>query len=153
LVFFDQKGPAAALLLLPPSRCHHNAPKTGLDTTSQLGLFWPAGQLIFGQFQFPRKAVPGMHIPQRKRKTAKAKGKSVSCAIAHTGLDYSVVNMGSAIFFSPNTHQQQHLATPLNAFRHTSSDAQNTTFCFSSSPAKLCRGTYANQLHSDVSWN
>ena len=48
--------------------------------------------------------MPGVHIPRRKRKTAK--GKSVSCAI-HTGLDYSVVNMGSAIFFPPNTHQQQ----------------------------------------------
>ena len=85
-----------------------------------------SGQLIFGQF--PRKIVPGMHIPRRKRKTAK--GKSVSCAIAHTGLDYSIVNMGSAIFFSPNTHQQQHFATSFNAFRHTSSDAQNITLFF-----------------------
>jgi hypothetical protein len=81
-----------------------------------------------------------------------AKGKSVSCAIAHTGLDYSIVNMGSAICFSPNTHQQQHFATPFNAFRHTSSDAQNITLFFLRVP-NLCRGTYANQLHSDVSWN
>ena len=85
-----------------------------------------SGQLIFGQF--PRKIVPGMHIPRRKRKTAK--GKSVSCAIAHTGLDYSIVNMGSTIFFPPNTHQQQHFATSFNAFRHTSSDAQNITLFF-----------------------
>jgi hypothetical protein len=38
--------------------------------------------------------------------------------------------MGSAIFFSPNTHQQQHFAPPFNAFRHTSSDAQNITLFF-----------------------
>jgi hypothetical protein len=48
-----------------------------------------SGQLTFGQF--PRKIAPGMHIPRRKRKTAK--GKSVCCAIAHTGLDYSIVNI------------------------------------------------------------
>ena len=78
-----------------------------------------SSQLNFGQF--PTKIVPGMHIPRRKRKTAK--GKSVSCAIAHTGLDYSIVNMGSAIFFPPNTHQQQHFATSCNAFLDTSSDA------------------------------
>jgi hypothetical protein len=118
-----------------------------LDATWARHLNWTSsGQLIFGQF--PRKIVPGMHTPRRKRKTAK--GKSVSCAIAHTGLDYSIANMGSAIFFSPNAHQQQHFATSFNAFRHTSSDAQNITLFFSLSP-KLCRGTYANQLHSDVS--
>jgi hypothetical protein len=38
--------------------------------------------------------------------------------------------MGSVIFFSPNTHQQQHFATSFNAFRHTSSDAQNITLFF-----------------------
>jgi hypothetical protein len=32
-----------------------------------------SGQLISGQF--PRKAVPGMHIPRRKRKTAKGQGE------------------------------------------------------------------------------
>jgi hypothetical protein len=80
-------------------------------TTSQLDLFWPAN------FR---------PIPQQKDSAWDAHtAKSVSCAIAHTGLDYSIANMGSAIYFSPNTHQQQHFATSFNAFRHMAGPGNN----------------------------
>ena len=125
--YCDVHNVGAAALLRPALCALRPATPRGSSGLRPRHLNWTfSGQLIFGQF--PRKIVPGMHIPRRKRKTAK--GKSVSCAIAHTGLDYSIVNMGSAIFFSPNTHQQQHFATSFNAFRHTSSDAQNITLFF-----------------------
>jgi hypothetical protein len=113
----------------------HSHGVTAYDTRH---LNWAlSGQLTFGQF--PRKIAPGMHIPQRKRKTAK--GKSVCCAKAHTGLDYSIVNMRSAIFPPPNTHLQQHFAKSFNAFRYTFSDVQDITLFFLRVPSpKLCRG-------------
>jgi hypothetical protein len=46
------------------------APPPGHPAAGPRHLNWTfSGQLIFGQF--PRKIVPGMHIPRRKRKTAK----------------------------------------------------------------------------------
>jgi hypothetical protein len=75
------------LLVMPLSHpnAHHRRP-----TTSQLDLIWPANFRPIPQ----KDSACGVHIPRRKRKTAK--GKSVPCAIVPYRRCKNLLNVSNA---------------------------------------------------------